>query len=184
MSSLRILFLLVTSTDFFNNRYDESTTFDVEILTAMMNNPDVIFIGKLLLKLMHLLRNAYGVRLLFFNLGEYLNVIINYFLTWCSFLQAAEYTSTNPLQVVSPSCRGMMLLPFTSLINHSCAPNSFMQFKRNHIVLYSDMPIKKGEQVFDCPMHICEIFSHEQVIYLNKENRHITWDIYLIKFTD
>lgn len=40
-----------------------------------------------------------------------------------------------------------VLLPFTSLVNHSCAPNSYVHRKGTDYVLTAMYPIKKGEEV-------------------------------------
>ncbi|XP_076242049.1 protein-lysine N-methyltransferase SMYD4 isoform X2 [Calliopsis andreniformis] len=44
--------------------------------------------------------------------------------------------------------RGVAVMPFCSLINHSCSSNILRHSKSNHIVIYTIYPIEKGEQVF------------------------------------
>ncbi|XP_012277849.1 SET and MYND domain-containing protein 4-like [Orussus abietinus] len=45
--------------------------------------------------------------------------------------------------------RGAALMPFFSLINHSCDHNITRQSLKEHMVLYALYPIEKGEQLFD-----------------------------------
>lgn len=50
-------------------------------------------------------------------------------------------------QVGHSQPRGLVILPFLSYVNHSCCPNTYIQSKKDHIVLRSIFPINKGEQV-------------------------------------
>ncbi|CAL7933352.1 unnamed protein product [Xylocopa violacea] len=45
--------------------------------------------------------------------------------------------------------RGTAVMPFLSLINHSCSPNVSRHSRSKHIVMYAIYPIEKGEQIFD-----------------------------------
>ncbi|KAK2577172.1 hypothetical protein KPH14_003329 [Odynerus spinipes] len=45
--------------------------------------------------------------------------------------------------------RGVIAMPFCSLINHSCDPNVLRNSRLEHVVLYAAYPIKKGEQLLD-----------------------------------
>ncbi|XP_076545393.1 protein-lysine N-methyltransferase SMYD4 isoform X2 [Osmia lignaria lignaria] len=45
--------------------------------------------------------------------------------------------------------RGVALMPFLSLINHSCNPNILRVSRPGHIIVYAMYPIKKDEQIFD-----------------------------------
>ncbi|XP_012286362.1 SET and MYND domain-containing protein 4 isoform X2 [Orussus abietinus] len=44
--------------------------------------------------------------------------------------------------------RGVAIMPFLSLINHSCDPNTVRQSKKAHMVVYALFPIKEGGQLF------------------------------------
>lgn len=46
--------------------------------------------------------------------------------------------------------RGAALMPFLSLINHSCNPNILRVSRSAHIIVYTMYPIKKDEQVQKC----------------------------------
>lgn len=46
-----------------------------------------------------------------------------------------------------PVMRGVSIMPFISLFNHSCFVNTHFQYKRDHIVLYAALPVQEGEQV-------------------------------------
>lgn len=45
--------------------------------------------------------------------------------------------------------RGLAIMPFLSLINHSCSPNTLRNCTPKHVIMYAMYPIKKGEQLFD-----------------------------------
>ncbi|CRK99763.1 CLUMA_CG013012, isoform A [Clunio marinus] len=49
---------------------------------------------------------------------------------------------------------GNCLLPFGSLINHSCNPNVFWIFIENKFVFVVAKPIEKNEQLFHCYRHV------------------------------
>lgn len=71
VNALRILFYLVTSTDFFGVKFDREETYDVDIIQYMTNNLDFVFVGRLVIKLFYIIYlNSFHVRklLLFFLL--------------------------------------------------------------------------------------------------------------------
>ncbi|XP_012343645.2 SET and MYND domain-containing protein 4 isoform X2 [Apis florea] len=45
--------------------------------------------------------------------------------------------------------RGIVAMPFFSLINHSCNPNILRHSRSNYMIIYVIYPIKKGEQLYD-----------------------------------
>lgn len=69
---VRMLFYMITHTNIFGVQYNPGEMYDVNILSAMLTNPDVIFIGKLLIKLGQIIGyNSYKVRVLTFNVTLY-----------------------------------------------------------------------------------------------------------------
>lgn len=63
---------------------------------------------------------------------------------FCNQLQATEFDKEKPDDSAQ---RGIVFTPFLSMLPHSCVPNTFLQFKRDCVVLHAILPIKKGEQV-------------------------------------
>lgn len=53
----RVLFYLVTCNNFLNISYDRETAKDADILTLMLRDPNVTFVGGLLMKLSLILKN-------------------------------------------------------------------------------------------------------------------------------
>lgn len=64
-TTLRSLFFLATCTDFFDVKYTRDETDDVDILSSMAKNQDVVTIGKVLMALMLIIRyNSYTVSII------------------------------------------------------------------------------------------------------------------------
>ncbi|KAL7305327.1 hypothetical protein TKK_0002457 [Trichogramma kaykai] len=73
-------------------------------------------------------------------------------------------------QECTSSCdtvRGAIVLPYSSLLNHSCYPNVERTFARpGKIVLFSTRPIERGEQLYDSYGPVVGIDRQERQDYL------------------
>lgn len=136
----RIMFFLLTHTNFFGVQFDRRDIHDVDIVNFMSQDSDFIFVGRLIMKLLYIIcRNSYKVRVLFFFVLLY---FYKYFLVIeINYLQSTELTEHHMKEC------GTVVGGLISLLNHSCYPNTFLQFKRDCLVMHATVPIKKGEQV-------------------------------------
>lgn len=66
LSALRIVFIIATYTDFFGTQYKRSQMYDTDIVLDMSKNPDVLFIGGLLMRIFLVVRTNHRVMILFF----------------------------------------------------------------------------------------------------------------------
>lgn len=61
--TFRIMFCLLTHTDFFGVKFNRDETHDVDIVKFMSENSDFAFVGRLLIKLFYVIhRNGFLVR--------------------------------------------------------------------------------------------------------------------------